>query len=224
MASRTRARINNLNDRAREVGQSDELSLDDLNALKTFYDFTCLKCGAKPAISPDHVVPLALGGTNTVENLQLLCERCNKAKRAKSHDYRNGKILTREIANNLISKPKPKPKHAGGNPNWKKGMKSPNPAGRPAAGLSWAELVAAEGAKWSDEFGMTRKEWLVQRAFDHAEAGNAAILKEIWQRSEPQAQELNVNVDDKRLSPDERRSRIAELLERAGQERTRLVA
>ena len=106
MASRTRARINNLNDRAREVGQTDELSLDDINALKTFYDFTCLKCGAKPALSPDHVIPLASGGTNTVENLQLLCERCNKAKRAKSHDYRNGKILTREIADALLTKDK----------------------------------------------------------------------------------------------------------------------
>jgi 5-methylcytosine-specific restriction endonuclease McrA len=29
----------------------------------------------------DHVRPLALGGSNDVDNLQLLCRRCNRSKR-----------------------------------------------------------------------------------------------------------------------------------------------
>lgn len=97
MASRTRARINNLNDRAREVGAAGVLTLDDIDALKAFYDFTCLKCGARPAISPDHVKPLAAGGSNTVDNLQLLCENCNKGKGDEEIDYRNGKVLTPDL-------------------------------------------------------------------------------------------------------------------------------
>ncbi len=32
-----------------------------------------------------------------------------------------------------------------GNPNWKKGGKSPNPAGRPKDGESWAAIIAAAG-------------------------------------------------------------------------------
>lgn len=31
----------------------------------------------------DHNLPLALGGTNDVENLQLLCQHCNSTKQAK---------------------------------------------------------------------------------------------------------------------------------------------
>lgn len=97
MASRTRARINNLNSRAREVGAAGVLTLEDIDALKAFYDFTCLKCGTKPAISPDHVKPLAAGGENTVENLQLLCETCNKGKGDLEQDYRRGKVLTPDL-------------------------------------------------------------------------------------------------------------------------------
>lgn len=97
MASRTRARINNLNSRAREVGAAGVLTLEDIDALKAFYDFTCLKCGNRPAISPDHVKPLALGGSNTVDNLQLLCENCNKGKGDEEIDYRSGKVLTPDL-------------------------------------------------------------------------------------------------------------------------------
>lgn len=94
MASRSRAILNNLNDRAKEVGIFDQtLTLDDLEAVRSFYDFTCLKCGTKPAISIDHVKPLSKGGTNTRENLQLTCVDCNKSKGDKEEDYRSGKVI-----------------------------------------------------------------------------------------------------------------------------------
>jgi len=34
-----------------------------------------------------------------------------------------------------------KPKNKGGNPEWQKGMKSPNPTGRPKDGESWAAVI-----------------------------------------------------------------------------------
>jgi hypothetical protein len=98
MASREAAIKNNLNDRARKVGQFDELTTQDIDALIAFYDFTCLYpgCGVKPASSVDHVKPLSKGGTNTFDNLQLLCVNHNKAKGDEEIDYRKGRIFTGE--------------------------------------------------------------------------------------------------------------------------------
>jgi hypothetical protein len=92
MASREAAIKNNLNDRARKVGQFDELTTQDIDALIAFYDYSCLQCGEKPASSVDHVRPLSKGGTNTRDNLQLLCTNHNKAKGDEEIDYRNGKV------------------------------------------------------------------------------------------------------------------------------------
>jgi hypothetical protein len=96
MASREAAIKNNLNDRARKVGQFDELTTQDIDALIAFYDYSCLQCGEKPASSVDHVKPLSKGGTNTYDNLQLLCVNHNKAKGDEEIDYRKGRIFTGE--------------------------------------------------------------------------------------------------------------------------------
>ena len=40
----------------------------------------CVECGSQFDIQYDHVIPLALGGANTVQNLQILCAPCNQSK------------------------------------------------------------------------------------------------------------------------------------------------
>ena len=40
----------------------------------------CMKCGSRENLEIDHVVPLARGGSNRLENLQLLCRDCNRRK------------------------------------------------------------------------------------------------------------------------------------------------
>jgi 5-methylcytosine-specific restriction endonuclease McrA len=52
----------------------------------------CLRCGAAEDLSADHVVPLCLGGPNTVSNLQPLCVRCNGEKGVTIRDYRPAEV------------------------------------------------------------------------------------------------------------------------------------
>ena len=58
----------------REAGRiRDRIKLRD--------EYTCQKCGRLTVDGEvDHIVPLAVGGSNNHENLQWLCKDCHKAK------------------------------------------------------------------------------------------------------------------------------------------------
>lgn len=47
----------------------------------------CLKCGAVNIVK-DHIVPLYQGGSDGLENIQPLCDRCNGGKGADTTDFR----------------------------------------------------------------------------------------------------------------------------------------
>jgi hypothetical protein len=40
----------------------------------------CVQCGSNERLEFDHVIPVVEGGSSTERNVQLLCERCNRAK------------------------------------------------------------------------------------------------------------------------------------------------
>lgn len=42
----------------------------------------CVACGKNENLEFDHLIPFSKGGANTVRNIQLLCETCNRSKGA----------------------------------------------------------------------------------------------------------------------------------------------
>ena len=40
----------------------------------------CARCGSREKLEYDHIVPISKGGSNTLRNIELLCEGCNRSK------------------------------------------------------------------------------------------------------------------------------------------------
>lgn len=59
----------------------------DVGALLCHYDYKCRYCQCEvPPYHIDHVVPIAKGGTNDLDNLAILCPTCNMKKGVMSHE------------------------------------------------------------------------------------------------------------------------------------------
>lgn len=51
--------------------------------------YKCLRCNRTDVeLTQDHIKPLSRGGSNTIDNIQPLCETCNKSKFTQTIDYR----------------------------------------------------------------------------------------------------------------------------------------
>jgi 5-methylcytosine-specific restriction endonuclease McrA len=77
--------------RSRERDNGGSFTDNEWAALKTQYDYTCLRCRRREPeirLTPDHVIPVAKGGSGDISNIQPLCGSCNSAKGAKTTDYR----------------------------------------------------------------------------------------------------------------------------------------
>ena len=44
-------------------------------------DGRCVRCGSRERLEYDHIIPVSRGGSNTVRNIELLCESCNRSKK-----------------------------------------------------------------------------------------------------------------------------------------------
>lgn len=83
----------------RRAGEANGVfSASEWKAIKKQYQYMCLCCGKREPevrLTPDHVVPLALGGSNEINNIQPLCLPCNTRKGTKTIDYRTKQRLRR---------------------------------------------------------------------------------------------------------------------------------
>jgi 5-methylcytosine-specific restriction endonuclease McrA len=62
---------------------------DQWQALLAVCGFKCVCCGASGMpLEKDHIQPIYLDGSDAIENLQPLCQRCNRQKGPDEIDYR----------------------------------------------------------------------------------------------------------------------------------------
>jgi hypothetical protein len=76
------------NKRKRRALNRGSFSKSQFNYILDIYSHTCLLCGATEDICADHVVALATGGVNTIDNIQPLCRLCNTLKSTEHIDMR----------------------------------------------------------------------------------------------------------------------------------------
>lgn len=77
--------------RARVMGAEGQFSAEEWDQLKLQTGNVCLSCGApesEKTLTADHVIPLASGGSNRIDNIQPLCKVCNSTKGTRTFDYR----------------------------------------------------------------------------------------------------------------------------------------
>ena len=93
--------------RARLVKADGSFTYQEFRSLCKMFNYVCLCCGKTEKqllkfgrkLVPDHVKPLARGGSNKIENIQPLCHGrggCNNLKHANEIDYRHS--VLREAA------------------------------------------------------------------------------------------------------------------------------
>ena len=110
---RQKIRVRSHNRRARLANAGGSFTFEQFKALGD----RCLCCGRNEAdlayeglmLVPDHVIPIALGGSNDISNIQPLCHSnkfgtnggCNNAKGTKCTDYRGNYGQTTDANINL---------------------------------------------------------------------------------------------------------------------------
>lgn len=74
-----KARAWAMNYRAKRMGAAGKVNAKDLSALIRKQK-KCQCCGSKNNLVFDHITSLYKGGDNKIENLQILCNKCNTEK------------------------------------------------------------------------------------------------------------------------------------------------
>lgn len=70
------------------IKNAGDYSKKEWENLCAYFGNICIACYESKKLTIDHVIPLSLGGTNTIDNLQPLCKSCNSSKGKKTLDYR----------------------------------------------------------------------------------------------------------------------------------------
>lgn len=88
-ANREKVATYTRNRRAKVAGISGEhVTPEQIEELYGESDGVCPACSKNTKLTVDHIVPIARGGSNSIDNLQLICGRCNSSKGTKIVDWR----------------------------------------------------------------------------------------------------------------------------------------
>jgi hypothetical protein len=63
-----------------EGGIDRSIPQDVRNRVWQVYGGKCAQCGSRDYLEFDHIIPVAKGGSNSEQNVQLLCRKCNLSK------------------------------------------------------------------------------------------------------------------------------------------------
>jgi 5-methylcytosine-specific restriction endonuclease McrA len=88
--------------RAKKKKAGGSFTVYEWQALCKRQNYRCLACGKRKKLTADHVVPIALGGSTNIDNIQGLCLSCNASKGIKVIDYRTKKNTKRWIQPELF--------------------------------------------------------------------------------------------------------------------------
>ncbi len=80
--------IRNNNSRCRRQGAVGSVGTYEWMAVLEQHGYACACCRTVTKLTIDHVKPLSRGGTNTIDNVQPLCRRCNMLKGTEEIDFR----------------------------------------------------------------------------------------------------------------------------------------
>jgi 5-methylcytosine-specific restriction endonuclease McrA len=87
--------------RAREKGAEGSQTVEEFWEVCEKQKWLCGACGIllnKKTANQDHIVPLSKGGSDYIENIQLLCKSCNSRKRDKPfHEFMAGFITEGQL-------------------------------------------------------------------------------------------------------------------------------
>lgn len=80
--------------RCKKNESSEHFTVAQWRAMLTAFGYRCLRCGRTDSkLTPDHVIPIAFGGSNGIANIQPLCFSCNSSKQDTIADYRNPRMM-----------------------------------------------------------------------------------------------------------------------------------
>ena len=88
LANPEKSRIKCIVRRTKKTQAGGQFTPEEWSTLCFAVGFKCLCCKQVKPLEADHVMPVSLGGTSFLYNIQPLCKSCNVRKSTKCTDYR----------------------------------------------------------------------------------------------------------------------------------------